>query len=197
MGHPVYVPGGREVVGTLDSPDADRAVVACPPHPRYGGNRSDQRLRAVSDALAPEIACLRFDYGKWDEGRGERTDAENALAWARREFDAVGLFGYSFGADVALRAAAAVADGDEPAALSVLAPPAELSDGAAVEAISAIDCPVQVVYGERDETVEWRPVVERARELGHAVESLPADHHVIGQADRVAEVVSQFFSERL
>ncbi|MBX0295101.1 dienelactone hydrolase family protein [Halomicroarcula sp. F27] len=196
MSHPVHVPGGREAVGTLDSPDADRVVVACPPHPQYGGSRSDQRLRAVSDALAPEIACLRFDYGEWDGGRGERTDAENALAWARTEFDAVGLFGYSFGADVALRAAAA-ADGDAPAALSVLAPPSELSDGAAVEALDTIDCPVQVVYGERDETVEWRPVVDRARELGHAVESLPADHHFVGQADRAAELVSQFFSERL
>ncbi|GGN92944.1 alpha/beta hydrolase [Haloarcula pellucida] len=184
-------------MATLDSPETDRAVVACPPHPRYGGSRSDQRLRAVSDALGPDVACLRFDYGPWDGGRGERVDAENALAWASERYDAVGLFGYSFGADVALRAAAEVSEDDAPAALSVLAPPAALSNGAAVDALDAIDCPVQVVYGDRDDTVDWRPVVERARELGHAVESVAADHHFVGQAEDVADVVATFLRAHL
>ncbi|MBX0348526.1 alpha/beta hydrolase [Haloarcula pellucida] len=197
MSETVHVPGGRRVVATLDSPETDRAVVACPPHPRYGGSRSDQRLRAVSDALGPDVACLRFDYGPWDGGRGERVDAENALAWASERYDAVGLFGYSFGADVALRAAAEVSEDDAPAALSVLAPPAALSNGAAVDALDAIDCPVQVVYGDRDDTVDWRPVVERARELGHAVESVAADHHFVGQAEDVADVVATFLRAHL
>ncbi|QIO23994.1 alpha/beta hydrolase [Haloarcula sp. JP-L23] len=197
MSETVHVPGGRRVVATLDSPETDRAVVACPPHPRYGGSRSDQRLRAVSDALGPDVACLRFDYGPWDGGRGERVDAENALAWASERYDAVGLFGYSFGADVALRAAAEVSEDDAPAALSVLAPPAALSNGTAVDALDAIGCPVQVVYGDRDDTVDWKPVVERAQELGHAVESFAADHHFVGQAEKVADVVTTFLRAHL
>ncbi|MDS0278351.1 dienelactone hydrolase family protein [Halomicroarcula sp. S1AR25-4] len=197
MSETVHVPGGRRVVATLDSPETDRAVVACPPHPRYGGSRSDQRLRAVSDALGPDVACLRFDYGPWDGGRGERVDAENALAWASERYDAVGLFGYSFGADVALRAAAEVSEDDAPAALSVLAPPAALSNGDAVTALDAIDCPVQVVYGDRDDTVDWKPVVERAQELDHAVESVAADHHFVGQAEDVADVVATFLRAHL
>jgi hypothetical protein len=192
----VRLPGGRDVAGTLDSPAADRAVVACPPHPQFGGGRSDQRLRAVSDALAPDVAVLRIDYGPWDEGRGERGDAERAVAWAAERFASVGLFGYSFGAGIAIRAAAAPSDDSEddaPAALSALAPPAESGGESVADALDDVRCPTQVVYGERDDTVDWRPVVERARDLGHAVESLRADHHFVGQAATVGDVVAAFF----
>lgn len=195
MSTPIRIPGGRDVAGSVDSPDAESVVVACPPHPQHGGRRTDQRLRAVSDALAPEIACLRFDYGPWDEGRGEQVDARNALDWASERYDAVGLFGYSFGAAVAL---CACADRDPetsgvPAALSVLAPPAGLTtDHDAADALDDIACPVQVVYGERDDTVNWRPVVERAREQGHTVDSIPADHHFVGQTARVGELIAGF-----
>lgn len=191
MSDPVNIPGGRRVRGRLDRPDADRVVVACPPHPRHGGSRSGPRLRAGSDALAPDIACLRLDYGPWDEGRGERLDAENALEWAQTRFERAGLFGYSFGAGVALRAAAA-AD-NPPAACFALAPP---GDTAVVDALSGIDRPVQVVAGERDETVDTGPVLAHARELGHAVETLPADHHFAGQFDRLGSLIASFFAGR-
>ena len=195
---PVGIPGGRNVTASLDRPASDTVVVACSPHPQYGGTRSDSRLEAVSDALAPDIGCLRFDYGPWDEGRGERVDAENALAWASERADAVGLFGYSFGAAVALCAAADRDAVTEPAVLSVLAPPARLTEHLdAVAAIGAIDCPVQVVVGERDDTVDWEPVADRAADLGHAVERLPADHHFVGQADRVGETVGPFLRDHL
>ncbi|MFC7019421.1 MULTISPECIES: alpha/beta hydrolase [Haloarcula] len=196
MSEPVRLPGGRDVAGTLDSPAADRAVVACPPHPRYGGSRSDQRLRAVSDALAPDVAVLRIDYGPWDEGRGERTDAERAVAWAAERYASVGLFGYSFGAGVAIRAAAEPGGRTEtaaPNALATLAPPAESGGESVADALEGVRCPTQVVYGERDDTVDWRPVVERARDLGHAVESFRADHHFVGRAATVGDVVAAFF----
>ncbi|WP_336337837.1 dienelactone hydrolase family protein [Haloarcula brevis] len=194
---PVGIPGGRGVTASLDRPGSDALVVACPPHPQYGGTRSDSRLEAVSDALAPEVGCLRFDYGPWDEGRGERADAENALRWARERADAVGLFGYSFGAAVALRAAAEVGEAG-PAVLSVLAPPARLTEHLdAVAALDALDCPVQVVVGERDDTVDWEPVADRAADLGHAVERLPADHHFVGQRGRIGETVGPFLRGHL
>ena len=195
----IRIPGARDARGVLDVPDGDtdRAAVACPPHPQMGGSRGDQRLQAVGDALAERgVACLRFDYGPWDEGRGERTDATNALDWARDRFEAVGCFGYSFGAAVALLAAA---DADpQPAVVSVLAPPAQLDDGIeTATAIDRIEGPLQVVYGVRDETVDWRPVVERARQRGAAVERLPADHHFVGQAKRVGETVADFLTNDL
>jgi len=53
---------------------------------------------------------------------------------------------------------------------------------------------VQVVYGDRDETVNWKPVVARTREQSHTVESVPADHRFAGQTDRVADAVASFLS---
>lgn len=184
----IAIPGGRHVRAALDGGrEGDAVVVACPPHPQHGGSRSDQRLRAVSDALSDrDIACLRFDYGPWDGGRGERRDAEHALDWVVDRFDAVGLFGYSFGAGIALQVAA---DADpEPDAVCALAPPADAAD-----ALDDIPYPVQIIYGERDDTVDWETVVRRARDLDVSVASLPADHHFVGQADRVATVVTDFF----
>jgi hypothetical protein len=213
----VVVPGGRDVRATLDAPDADACVVACPPHPEMGGRRSDTRLAAVAEALAaprsdgrasgesddpraaPPVATLRFDYGPWDEGRGELTDARNALDWARERYDRAGLFGYSFGGCLALLAAAREsAERTPPAAVAALAPAARLGpDLDAAAELDAVACPGCVLYGERDTTVAWEPVVKRARALEWRVESMPADHHFVGQAAKVGEKCSGFLRAAL
>ncbi len=216
----MIVPGPRDVRGSLDEPDSGdprACVVACPPHPEMGGSRSDRRLTAVADALTGRgVACLRFDYGEWDGGRGELRDAGAALDWAAERYDAVALFGYSFGGTLALVAAADRADaetdradagidrsdgGEGPAAVSALAPAPRVGDGPdavdAVAAIERIDCPGQVVYGSRDDTVDAAAVVERAREREFAVTELAADHHFVGRADEVAEVVADFLEPRV
>ncbi|MFB6169986.1 MAG: dienelactone hydrolase family protein [Haloarculaceae archaeon] len=197
MSETVLVPGPREVRGTLDTPDARACVVACPPHPQMGGDRTDSRLRAVADALGEAgMACLRIDYGAWDEGRGETDDAERALAWAREEYESVGLFGYSFGGAVALLAAAGT-DVDLRA-VSVLAPAGTPADGDldAAAAVDDVACPLQVVYGERDTTASWERVVERARERDCEVVALPADHFFVGTTDRAASAVAGFLAGR-
>ncbi|AEH36553.1 alpha/beta hydrolase [Halopiger xanaduensis] len=200
----VLVPGGRDVRGTLEEPedgDPDAIVVACPPHPQQGGSRSDRRLVAVSDALVEaEIASLRFDYGDWDEGYGERADVRNAVRWAADRHDRVGLFGYSFGATLALLGAAECEAVD---AVSALAPTARLADDLdAVAALESISCPVQVCYGERDTTVEWEPIVERLRETAagtgdRALVPRSGDHFFVGQQASIAEDVAAFFESKL
>lgn len=193
------VPGPRDVRATLSDTDATAVVVACPPHPQMGGDRHDARLRAVSDALEERsIGCLRFDYGPWDEGRAEVTDCESALAWARENFERAGLFGYSFGGAVALRTAAgASTEGTPPAGVSVLAPAGTLADRSVADDAGAVTCPLQVLYGERDDTVDSLPVAKRARERDGAVEALPADHFYAGQLNTVAPMVATFLADSL
>jgi len=193
------IPGGRDVRAALDRPGGDACVVACPPHPQMGGKRTDTRLRAVSDALPDDCACLRFDYGPWDEGRGELADARNALAWARDGYDPVALFGYSFGGCLALLAAARESRaGTPPAAVAALAPASRLApDLDAAAELDEVACPGYVLYGERDATADWEPVVERARELDWTVEPIGADHHFVGQASKVGERVGSFLARAL
>ena len=213
----VIVGGPRDVRATLDGDTGTACVVACPPHPQQRGSRSDERLRAVSDALVDRgVDCLRLDYGPWAEGAGEVRDAVAALDHCvdELEYDRVGLFGYSFGGCVALLAAARVGpggdgtaggDGDdadretdvenriEVAAVSALAPDRRLSaDLDAVAAARALTIPTQVVSGARDTTVDWEPVADAVRDRGGEVVELPADHFFVGQAGTVAERVAPF-----
>ncbi|MEM4781922.1 MAG: alpha/beta hydrolase [Halalkalicoccus sp.] len=194
----VAIPGGRDVRATLDG-DFEACVVACPPHPRHRGHRGDPRLKAVSEALRErEIACLRFDYGEWDEGYGEREDARNAIRWAAGECERVGVFGYSFGGAMALLAAGTV---NEPLiGVSALAPAAQVGregdDLDVIGAIAELDCPLQVLYGTRDDTAEWEPIVEAARERGDFVEELSADHFFLGKHERIGGSVAAFFADR-
>lgn len=203
MSETILVPGGRDVRGTLDTAganpnsdsedasDADAVVVACPPHPQQRGHRGDERLVAVADELTRRgVDCLRFDYGPWDEGRGERADARRAVEWATERYDRAGLFGFSFGGAVALLTAA---DDADVAAVSALAPASGLADGSdVVAAFEEIPVPVQVVYGTRDDVADAAAVAERAREFEQSVVELEADHFFVGQSGTVADRVADF-----
>jgi alpha/beta superfamily hydrolase len=193
----VLVSGARDVEATLDEPDdaePTACVVACPPHPQHRGHRGDARLEAVAEHLVGEgLACLRFDYGDWDEGLGERADARNALRWAADRHDAVGLFGFSFGGSVAALAAATT-DVDL-CAVSLLAPAAELPAGLnAADALADVPAALQVVYATRDDTADWEPVVDAARGLDCEVVELDGDHFFVGKLDTVADAVGPFLA---
>ncbi|TKX56566.1 alpha/beta hydrolase [Halorubrum sp. SS7] len=212
MSDTVLIPGGRDVRATLDTaasdgaregsddaPRADAVVVACPPHPQQRGHRGDERLRAVSDALTDRgVDCLRFDYGDWDEGYGETTDADAAVGWARERYDRVGLFGFSFGGTVALVAAASRPD---LAGVCALAPTARLNPD--VDAVAALGdlaergVPARVLYATRDSTADWEPVVERAGELGIETVAFESDHFFVGRSGTVGEAAAAFLGERL
>ena len=218
MPDPIYLPGGRDARGTLDAaaptagdPVASGAaacVVACPPHPQHGGDRTDPRLRAVAEAVCAEGSdCLRFDYGPWDGGHGERTDALHAVEWAGERYDRVALFGYSFGGSVALSAAA---NGASVVAVAALAPPAHIggAEGPSPGAHDGIDAvadlgslsaslPVGLFYGARDDVADVGPVVDRARERGATVREFAADHFFVGRGREVAAAVTDFLAPAL
>ena len=200
----MHIPGPRTVRAIRDGQDGRAVVVACPPHPQHGGDRSDARLRAVCRELPAGVDGLRFDYGPYDGGGEERADVRAALTWARERYPRVGLFGYSFGASMAL---ATLGDGpgefgdpsgaEPPDAASVLAPPSTVAREAVLSGTEHPDCPLQVVYGQRDDTVDWQPVVDLARARGHTVERVSGDHLFVGQRDRIATLVAGWLAERL
>ena len=213
MSETVLIPGGRDVRASLDGATSggreadgeagdggsEAVVVACPPHPRHGGHRGDERLTAASDALTERgVDCLRFDYGDWDEGYGESTDADNAVAWAVERYERVGLFGFSFGAAVALVTAAS-----RPglAGVCALAPTARLNPD--VDAVAALDdlvdlgVPARILYATRDSTADWEPVVERAEEAGVETAAFESDHFLVGRSGEVGDSVAAFFRPRL
>lgn len=207
MTDPILVPSARDVRASLDEAATESAacVVACPPHPQQRGHRGDARLVAISDHLtANGVDCLRFDYGEWDEGYGELGDAYATLAWATERYERVAITGFSFGACISLLAAGGTGvDGtpkQAPAieAVAALAPPSRLNDDlVAVTAMDRVAVPAQVVYGARDDTADWEPVVEKARELGWPVEELSADHFFVGREAVVGETLGAFLVEKL
>ncbi|MFW5919034.1 MAG: alpha/beta hydrolase [Halanaeroarchaeum sp.] len=194
----VLIPGARTVEATLDEPagEAETCVVACPPHPQYGGHRGDRRLEAVSDYLTERgVAVLRFDYGEWDEGQAEREDVGNALRWAADHYSRVGLFGFSFGGGMAALAAAST-DLDL-CGVALLAPAAQVADDLdAAATLQAIDAPVGLVYGTRDTTAKWKPFYRAAESIGATIESIEGDHFFVGQSRTVAETVGEFLRSR-
>jgi len=98
---------GTQLVGDLIVPKRPRAAtIVCHPHPQFGGNRFNPVVDALFIALtAAGVATLRFDFrADFDDGHGERLDAEAALAELRERAPGVPTFaaGYSFGAMIAL-----------------------------------------------------------------------------------------------
>lgn len=197
-GETVLIPGARRVEATLDEPadDARTCVVACPPHPQFGGHRGDGRLVAVADYLTDRgIAVLRFDYGEWDEGRGEREDTLNALRWADERYDRVGLFGFSFGGTMAALAAAETAV--PLCGIALLGPAAQVgADFDASATMGRIDAPIHLVYGTRDTTAEYEPFLRAAEPTGASTEAIEADHFFVGQSAKVASAVGGFLHDR-
>ena len=118
----------------LEDPHADNDgsasafAVVCHPHPLHEGTMHNKVAHTLARAaLARGAPALRFNFrgvgrsaGDHDEGRGETDDTLAAVEWMRGRHPGADLWlmGFSFGAMVALRAAAAV----EPTRLVTVAP---------------------------------------------------------------------------
>jgi uncharacterized protein len=108
--------GRLEALLNLGSPGASYACLVCHPHPLFGGTMHNkvvfQAMKALNGFGFP---VLRFNFrgvgssaGKHDEGQGETADVRAALDYLSARFSLPILFaGFSFGAAIGLRAAAA------------------------------------------------------------------------------------------
>ena len=131
------------------------AVVAHP-HPLYGGTMHNKVVHTLARSLrAGGAATLRFNFrgvgtsqGSHDGGVGETADTLAAVAWARGRWPgaALVLAGFSFGAAVAIRAAAEA----DPAWLISVAPAVDRVD---LESTSLPAGDWLIVQGDADDVV--------------------------------------------
>jgi len=126
------------------------AVVLCPPHPLYGGNRKDTRIVRVARELASHnISALCIDYGRYGKGVKEVENVLDAIYWMQKRARSLGLLGYSFGAVVASNAAAR-AEVKGFVAMSIL----RRVNG--LEANLDFDCPKLFVHGKLDDVAPYQ-----------------------------------------
>jgi alpha/beta superfamily hydrolase len=141
----VHLPGDTPAPG----------IVVCHPHPTYGGDMHNNVVSAICEtAVENGIAALRFNFrgtgaseGNYANGIGEQDDVRAAVAYLGTlpEIDGqrIALAGYSFGAAVAVRAAASVAG--LRAFIGVSVPTMMPLDGV------TMPCPALFVSGDADE----------------------------------------------
>jgi alpha/beta superfamily hydrolase len=167
--------------------------VVCHPHPLFSGTMDNKVVhtlaRAMMECGAP---AFRFNFrgvgasgGTFDNGRGEVDDLAAVVAEGRRRFPAARLWlgGFSFGAFVALRAAARLA----PDKLVAVAPPVARFD---LGEVAHPDCDWMLAQGDADEVVPAPEV------LAWAAQQPPASH---GKGPRVHVLAGagHFFHGRL
>lgn len=194
-------PAGSLEARVVDpSPGIAPAVcgVVCHPHPLYGGTMQNKVVHTVARAMQELGApTVRFNFrgvggsaGDYDAGRGELEDALAACEWARANWgcEALWLAGFSFGAAVALEAAAVA----KPNALITVAPPV---GRIIVAPVTRPACPWLIVQGDRDELVD---VVTVRRWVGEfevppqLVELPEAEHFFHGRLGDLRSAVLSF-----
>ena len=157
--------------------EAAHAVVGvvCHPHPLHGGTMQNKVVHTVARAMQEAgAATVRFNFrgvgasaGSFDDGPGELEDALAVVAWVRDQFqcETLWLAGFSFGAAVALRAAATA----QPQKLVTVAPAVTRLLAAP---ISSPSCPWLLVQGDQDELVDVNEVREWAKAFSEPPELL-------------------------
>jgi alpha/beta superfamily hydrolase len=185
--------------------DEPRAgLVFCHPHPQMGGTMNAPLLIAVTEALVGKgWAVLRFNFRGIGDSQGEPTtgpaeiaDAEGAVELMRARFRdlPVAIAGWSFGAVVATRVAAA-----DPgiAALVAIAPAVKekpgITDGLPPADEIGLEIPALVLCAANDDLVDiedCRSWAETAKTELHVI--VGANHFFWAKYEQLAGAVAEF-----
>jgi alpha/beta superfamily hydrolase len=182
--------GALEVaVDRSDCPPRPATAIVCHPLPTEGGTMHNKVVTMAARALREVgLDTVRFNFrgtgasaGSFDDGVGETGDLLTVAAWVRaqRPDHALWLAGFSFGAYVALRAAAEL----QPAFMLSIAPPVGRSWD--FDTLVLPTCPWLVIQGDADEIVD--PQAVRSW-----VEAMPAPPQLVRMPD-----TSHFFHRKL
>jgi alpha/beta superfamily hydrolase len=175
----------------IDSPSTPSRGVAvvCHPHPQHGGTMDNKVAQTLARAFVQlGYVAVRFNFrgvgasaGAWAQGEGEVDDALAVVAAFRLPDAPLVLAGFSFGAYVAARVAARLAQpGAAPAGgverLVLVGPAASRFDMATVPQHTL------VIHGEADDVVPLSAVLDWARPQALPVTVIPgAGHFFHGQ----------------
>jgi len=193
------VPGGLLLEALLTLPESPKAgLVVCHPHPLYGGDMDNPVVVRVAEvAQGAGIATLRFNFrgvgasgGAHAAGEGEQDDVAAALAALCGRLPAqspIGLAGYSFGAWVAARVAAAMPD---LPALALLAPPLGMYD---LDFLGRAPSQTLLVSGSRDQYCPVAALERLGARLGTGAEIIEgAEHFFFGKLFPLGELVERW-----
>lgn len=181
---------GQELAADIADPIGPRrgSAVVCHPHPLYGGNRFNNVVQALFDALpAAGFSTIRFDFrAEHDHGIGERLDVVAAINAVTYDDSPVAVVGYSFGALVALSTR-----DDRISAVVAVAPPLA-ADAVAPDAPSLVLSPSHDQFCPADQAA---PIVAGWPDA--TAEAVPsADHFLAGGTAFVADRTSAWLTDR-
>lgn len=192
----LWLPAGSEQLS--------RAAVLCHPHPLYGGTMETRVVARAARRLSESgFQTLRFNFrgvgqseGAWSGGTGERDDLRAALDFARTRVpeSRLGVFGFSFGAMVALDIGAERPDVE---ALVAVAPPVAMFASAPPPDSPK---PTFVVGAGADEIVDpesLREWYERRTGVKEFHLFPGADHLFSDDSSAVADEVARFLLKHL
>ena len=182
-------PGGGALEG---------CAIVCHPHPQHGGTMHNKVAHTLARAFVRSgFESLRFNFrgvgrseGRFDCGIGELDDALAALRWlgGRHPDSPIWLAGFSFGAAIAVKAAAA---GHVDGLVSVAPALGRLASGPEAQS----QCPWLIVQGDEDELVDIAETVEWFDSLDPGPELLIVDggeHFFHGRLGELREAVITF-----
>lgn len=175
--------GPLEAITTCPDVPLKGTVVICHPHPQHGGTMHNKVVHMLARSFAElGLRTVRFNFrgvggsrGEFGHGVGESEDVLAVLEWVRtnRPDDEIWLAGFSFGAFMALRAAARFAVSQ----LILVAPPVQRYPELGTPPVPNV--PTLVLQGEQDDVVspatviEWtntlspKPVLQLFPDTGH------------------------------
>jgi alpha/beta superfamily hydrolase len=200
---------GVRLEGELRMPDGlpRGSVVICHAHPRHGGSKDHPVLWSVRNELAGKrgLAALVFNFrgtmgsaGTYGGGRDELRDARAAIGYIRERADGPTLvFGWSFGASVALREAF---DDERVSALALFGAPLrpndlELPPMPTPSELRLLKRPLLLLAGAND---EYCPADE-LRAYGEGVAEvvvLDGTDHYLWRREREAAAIVGDFADR-
>jgi hypothetical protein len=201
--------GDLSLEGILHLPEGTEpfpCIILCHPHPLYGGSMNNNVVDAVCSALVQaSIAAFKFNFrgvgrsqGRYDEGRGEREDARNAIEYVSTLKDVdparLGLCGYSAGAAFSLPACC---NDERITAIAAISPPLAMFD---FSFITDCDKPLLLISGSYDDFTPAERFIAFCRDLGDTSEQeliVGADHFWWGYELKLAERVAAFFARAM